>query len=549
LNSRKIASLNLSRADTRADTPAPAQAVMSRFMAWLVGKIDLDMRRTLLQRYGIALAAVAVATVCRFLSDEWVAGRVTYAFYLIATAFVAWRCGLGPALVTVGVGSVLGNYFFEPPGFTFSLDSAANQTSFAVSLTIGVVTAFFCESLRLTARENARLYHEARQSDERKDVFLAMLGQELRNPMAPLRNALYLLETMGPHAREVEQLHRLIGGQVDQLIRLIDDLLDVSRITQEKIELRVESVELHSIVDATLNTVRPYISERRHDLLITLPTERVYLEADPVRITQVLINLLNNASKYTAPGGRIWFTAEAEKGTLTLRIRDTGIGMTAEERGRVFDLFEQGSDTVKQAKGGLGIGLTLVRSLVRLHGGTVEAASPGPGLGSEFIVRLPTTFGPRGDAVAAPVAAKPIRPPAAGPGARMRVLVVDDVVATAGGMAAMLGLWNYEAKTCHDAFAALELVRTFKPDVVLADIGLPQMDGYQLTAEMRRIPSLRETVIVAVSGYGQESDRQKSKAAGFDRHLTKPVDPAELEALLADIRARRDEFAGSADGL
>jgi signal transduction histidine kinase/CheY-like chemotaxis protein len=547
LNSRKIAPLELSPA---GGEPSDGVATtLPRFMGWLVNKIDLDTRRTQLQRYGIAVAAVAVATVCRFLLDDWAAGRVTYAFYLIATAFVAWRCGLGPALVTVGIGSLLGNYFFEPPGFTIALGTGANQASFAVSLTIGVVTAFFCESLRLTARENARLYREARQSDARKDVFLAMLGHELRNPMAPLRNALYLLETMGPHDREVEQLHRLIGGQVDQLIRLIDDLLDVSRITQEKIELKFESIELHSIVDATLNTVRPYIKERRHDLLITLPTERVYLEADPVRMTQVLTNLLKNAAKYTEPGGRIWFTAEADKGGLTLRVRDTGIGMTPDERDRVFDLFEQGGDTVKQAKGGLGIGLTLVRSLVRMHGGTVEARSAGVGLGSEFIVRLPTTFGPR-EAPAEPTPArKPIRAPAPKIAARMRVLVVDDVVATAAGMAAMLGLWNYEAKTCHDAFAALELVRTFKPDVVLADIGLPQMDGYQLASEMRRIPSLRETVIVAVSGYGQESDRMKSKAAGFDRHLTKPVDPADLESLLADIRARREEFSNAADGL
>jgi signal transduction histidine kinase/CheY-like chemotaxis protein len=547
LNSRKIASLDLSR--SQAEGLASTEVDMPGFMSWLVGKIDLDTRRTQLQRYGIVLAAVAVATVIRILLEPFVAGRVTYASYLIATAFVAWRCGLGPALTTVCIGSLLGNFFFEPPGFTFSLDSSPNLSSFLVSVSIGVVTALFCESLRVTARENARLYREARQSDERKDIFLAMLGHELRNPMAPLRNALYLLETMGPYDREVEQMHRLIGSQVDQLVRLIDDLLDVSRITQEKIELKVETVELHSIVDATLNTVRPYIDERRHDLLITLPTERVYLEADPVRITQVLTNLLNNSAKYTEPGGRIWFTAEAEKGTLELRIRDTGIGMSAEERDRVFDLFEQGGDTVRQAKGGLGIGLTLVRSLVRMHGGSVEAQSPGVGLGSEFIVRLPTTFGPRDAPAEAPAAPKPIRPPAARAGSRMRVLVVDDVVATAGGMAAMLGLWNYEAKACHDAFAALELVRTFKPDVVLADIGLPQMNGYQLVAEMRRIPSLRETVIVAVSGYGQESDRQKSKAAGFDRHLTKPVDPAELELLLADIRARREEFSAAADGV
>jgi len=547
LNSRKIASLNLSR--SVADAPAQAQAALPRLMAWLVGKIDLDTRRSNWRRYGTAVAAVAAATALRFLLEEHLTGRVTYAFYLIATAFVAWRCGLGPALVTVGTGAILGYQLFETKPENAPFGSLPSQATFLISLTIGVVTALFCESLRLTARENARLYREARQSDERKDVFLAMLGHELRNPMAPLRNALYLLETMGPHDREVEQMHRLIAGQVDQLIRLIDDLLDVSRITQEKIELKVESVELHSIVDATLNTVRPYINQRRHDLLITLPTERVYLEADPIRITQVLTNLLNNAAKYTEPGGRIWFTAEAGKGTLTLRVRDTGIGMTLDERERMFDLFEQGGDTVKQAKGGLGIGLTLVRSLIRMHGGSVEAQSPGVGLGTEFIVRLPTTFGPREAPAEEAAPPKPIRSPAGERAARMRVLVVDDVVATAAGMATMLELWNYEAKACHDAFAALELVRTFKPDIVLADIGLPQMNGYQLAAEMRRIPSLRETVIVAVSGYGQESDRQKSKAAGFDRHLTKPVDPAELESLLGDIRARRDEFAGAADGL
>ncbi len=340
----------------------------------------------------------------------------------------------------------------------------------------------------------------------------------------------------------------MIGSQVSQLIRLVDDLLDVSRFTLGKIDLQIETVELGKVVDAAISAVRPLINEKRQDLRITLPDEKIYLQADSTRLTQVLTNLLNNAMKFTEPTGRIWFTAEATPGMLTLRVRDTGIGMTADEISRVFELFEQSHQTVDQAKGGLGIGLTLVRSLVQMHEGTVSADSPGPNLGSEFTVRLPIKESAgdsysvgsfTGDSI--PITTEfrrdmVERAELDDAPTKLKVAIIDDVAATTSSTAKLLTLWNHESKTCHDGFAALEMIRTFMPDVVLTDIGLPQMNGYELAEEIRRLPGLGNVVIVAISGYGQAADHQRSRAAGFAHHLTKPIDPLALKAILDDLK-------------
>jgi signal transduction histidine kinase/CheY-like chemotaxis protein len=544
--SRRFESLKLSV--TPEQFHAEPTVPRLKLISWLADHSDAGRHQSTVLRYLTGAAAVATAFIVRFALEPLLEGRVQYGFFLVATVAVAWRCGFGPALATAFGGALLGNFYFEAPGTLFTLDHSSSLVSLAVSLLVGAGTALACESLRVVAAENRRLYEIARQADSRKDEFLAMLAHELRNPMAPLRNALYLLEAIGPHERQVEQLHRMIGSQVSQLIRLVDDLLDVSRFTLGKIDLQIETVELGKVVDAAISAVRPLINEKRQDLRITLPDEKIYLQADSTRLTQVLTNLLNNAMKFTEPTGRIWFTAEATPGMLTLRVRDTGIGMTADEISRVFELFEQSHQTVDQAKGGLGIGLTLVRSLVQMHEGTVSADSPGPNLGSEFTVRLPikesagdsySVGSYTGDSI--PITTEfrrdmVERAELDDAPTKLKVAIIDDVAATTSSTAKLLTLWNHESKTCHDGFAALEMIRTFMPDVVLTDIGLPQMNGYELAEEIRRLPGLGNVVIVAISGYGQATDHQRSRAAGFAHHLTKPIDPLALKAILDDLK-------------
>lgn len=513
--------------------PLAVKSPESKPMAWLVRKAGLDLPTTPWRRYGIAITAVIVALLARYLLDPYMGGRGSYGFFLIATAFVAWRCGTVPALLTVALGALLGTYFFEDPRANLLLQGPAT-VALCVSLAIGTLTAVFCGSLRHTAEENARLYQEAREADARKDEFLAMLAHELRNPLTPLKNVMYLLDAVGPHEKQVEELHRMMDGQVEHLTRLVDDLLDVSRITHGKIDLKFELIDVGRVVEEALNTLRPGIDERGHDLRIALPTSKVYVRADRVRLTQILLNLLNNAVKYTPPAGRIWLTVEAEGKDLAFRIRDTGIGLLPEEAARIFNLFEQAGHSPEQTKGGLGIGLTLVKRLVEMHHGSVSVQSAGRGLGSEFIVRLPSAAGPA--ELPKPPSTGLTAPPRTVAPTKLKVVVVEDVAATAKSMATILNLWQHETKVCGDGFSALETIRVFRPDVVLADIGLPQMSGYQLAQEIRRLPGMSDVVLIAISGYGQPADHERSQAAGFSRHLVKPINPSELEEILDDLK-------------
>jgi signal transduction histidine kinase/ActR/RegA family two-component response regulator len=407
----------------------------------------------------------------------------------------------------------------------------------------------------------AELEHRARQlaeADRRKDEFLATLGHELRNPLAPLRNALHLLrlpETDNPTAGRARAM---MERQVGQLTRLVDDLLDVSRIVRGKVRLHREVVEVGTVVRRAVEAVRPAIDHAGHALVVALSSEPMRLKADPARLEQVLTNLLTNAAKYTERGGRIGLTVEQvpsapiplplgerdrSEGEVVIRVRDTGIGMGPELLPRVFDLFTQAERSLDRAQGGLGIGLALVRSLVEMHGGSVSAHSDGPGQGSEFVVRLPLwkDEGGRMKDESRSGSSHPsafLLPPSA-----KRVLVVDDNLDAAESLALVLRMDRHQVATAHDGPAALETARAFRPEVVLLDIGLPRLDGYAVARRLRQEPGLEGVLLVALTGYGQEEDKRKARDAGFDRHFVKPVGPEELQGLLAEPEHRASSGA------
>jgi signal transduction histidine kinase len=369
---------------------------------------------------------------------------------------------------------------------------------------------------------------DAEVANRSKDEFLAMLGHELRNPLAPIVTALQLMRLRGDETLVKERA--VIERQVHHLIRLVDDLLDVSRITRGKIELKRERIELSEIVAKAIEMASPLIEQRRHQLTVDVQRQDFAVDADPVRMAQVVANLLNNAAKYTEPHGSIAVFAERDAGAVALRIRDSGIGLSAEMLPRIFDLFVQERQAIDRAQGGLGLGLAIVRVLVELHGGTVEARSEGHGKGTELIVRLSAAEAGERPAPAHPPRAEPEVAP--WPGA-LRVLVVDDNLDAAELLATTVQMMGHAARVAHDGPAGLRLAADFRPDVALLDIGLPVMDGYELARHLRALPGLESIRLIAVTGYSQEADRAEAAAAGFELHLVKPIRLEQLQEALA----------------
>jgi len=368
------------------------------------------------------------------------------------------------------------------------------------------------------------------EADRRKDEFLATLAHELRNPLAPLRNGLQVLKLARPGDAAADDARAMMERQLGHMVRLIDDLMDVSRISRGKVELRRERVELAKLVQQAVETSRPLLEADGHELVVRIPDEPIYVDADVTRMAQVFANLLNNAAKYTEPGGRVTLSVAREDGAAVVAVRDTGVGIPARMLPRVFDLFTQVDRSLEKRQGGLGIGLSLVKRLVELHGGTVEALSDGPGHGSEFRVRLPLVLA----LAATPEAAS--HAPAAAPG-RRRVLVVDDNRDAALSLAMLLRLLGNETRAAHDGIEALDIAASFRPDVVILDIGMPRLNGYETCRRLRERPGGRSVVLVALTGWGADEDRERSRDAGFDAHLVKPVDPEALEELFARLNA------------
>jgi PAS domain S-box-containing protein len=372
----------------------------------------------------------------------------------------------------------------------------------------------------VTERKEAEV--ALREADRRKDEFLAMLAHELRNPLAPILHAVNALRDLEPGSTKAEWCQQVIERQVLHLSRLVDDLLDISRITQGKVKLQKEPLDLRAIVNRAVETVRPFVESRRHELLLNLPSEPMALEGDLVRLAQVVANLLHNAAKYTQNGGRIELDAERLDGHVVLRIRDNGIGIPDEMLGRIFDLFTQVDRSLSRSEGGLGVGLTLVRSLVAMHGGTVAAHSNGPGQGTEFEIQLPAL-----DQVETAPETSLERPTQT---VRRRVLVVDDNADSAESLAMILEIRGHQARIAADGPQALEVARELRPEVVMLDIGLPGMDGYEVARRLRAEHD--GLLLIALTGYGQDEDRRRSKEAGFDHHLVKPVDFALLQEVM-----------------
>jgi PAS domain S-box-containing protein len=371
-----------------------------------------------------------------------------------------------------------------------------------------------------------RKVEELELADRQKNEFLAMLAHELRNPLAPIRNGIELLRMSEVEPAAVQQTTAMMERQVAHLVHLVDDLLDVSRIVSGKIALRREAVDLRAVVDRAVEEIQPAIDARGHELMVSMPARPIVVEADIVRLAQVLSNLLGNAAKYSPQPAQIWLTAERSGSEVLVRVRDQGVGIAPEFLPKIFSLFAQADVPLARTEGGLGIGLTLVKSLVEMHGGTVTVSSPGVGQGSEFVIRLPVSD-------ATPAAAPTPPTPAGGAASKRKVLVVDDNVDAAITVSALLKAWGHEVQTVYNGPAALETARGFRPDVVLLDIGLPGLSGYDVARRLRAEGIHDQMLITALTGYGQAEDRARAQAAGFDYHLTKPPDIAVLEALLA----------------
>ena len=384
------------------------------------------------------------------------------------------------------------------------------------------------------ALENAQLYKDLEHADRQKNEFLSMLAHELRNPLAPIRTGVDVLRMQGDEQPEVVWARDMIERQTTQLVRLVDDLLDVSRITGGKIRLELERIDVAAIVATAVETSRPLIDEAGHELTVSMPDETLWVKCDRVRLSQVLSNLLNNAAKYTRGGGSIHLSVEREGSECVFRVRDNGIGIPREMLSKVFDLFTQVERSLDRSRGGLGVGLTLARRLIEMHGGRIDVASDGPGQGSEFTVRLPAV---------SPILPKESTPETGQTPAqsvrrvRLRILIVDDNVDAADSVAWLLRQQTHDVRTAHDGRSALAMASEFRPQVVVLDLGLPELDGYEVSRRLRAAPDTREALIIAVSGYGQDEDRRRSSQAGFDYHFIKPVD---FETLLGVLREAYD---------
>src|SRR5262245_19418383 len=481
------------------------------------GRTMLRNSQSIFARYAAAVMAMALATAARWLLKHYFANSYPFALIFLGIICSAWYGGFGPALFASVLGLVSAWVVPDkrPPAgppllglgmyFLFSLGIAG----------LGGMIVRARERIARQIEELTRQQVELRLADQRKDQFLAVLAHELRNPLAPIASALDILKQPGVDTATAAKARDLADRQLKHLTRLVDDLLDVSRIMRGKIDLRKEKVELAVIVARAVETARPLIDGSRHRLEVSLPAEPVWLEADLVRLAQAVGNLLCNAAKYTEPDGTISVVASCDAKEVAIRVRDNGIGIAPEVMPRLFQMFMQVAPRATRSQGGLGIGLTLVKSLIEMHGGTVEARSEGLGTGSEFEIRLPLAAAP-------PQAERPMPRADADVGLGRKILVVDDNADAAESLAVLLRLRGHEVQVALGGNEALEMADANMPELLFLDIGMPDIDGYEVARRLRSRFNSAMT-LVALTGWGTEQDRRRSRDAGFNHHLTKPV--------------------------
>jgi signal transduction histidine kinase/ActR/RegA family two-component response regulator len=463
---------------------------------------------------------------------------------LVAGLVGGWKPGLSTVLLCLLVERI----FFTDPRQSFWRPSSNDGLRILAYTFTGIAITLLCEGLHrawrrieerqrqleremserlAVAQERLQLVEQLRQADRRKDEFLATLAHELRNPLAPLSNALELWEFAKDKPDQLNELRGMMRRQVRQMTRLIDDLLDVSRISRGKISLRTERAELRSLVSTAIETVRPFIAANKQRLELSLPTQPVFVRCDETRVSQVIGNVVHNAAKYTPESGEIRVTVTREQATARISVRDTGCGIPPELLSHIFEMFQQVDQTLDRAQGGLGIGLTLAKRLIEMHGGSIEAQSEGAGRGSEFVISLPADT-----TEAAEVETVPIEPPSREL-PRHRILVVDDLHESAQTLARILRALGQEVATAHDGPAALTHVHEFKPEVVFLDIAMPGMNGYEVARQIRASDAIEPPTLIALTGYGQDDDRRRAREAGFDFHLTKPTSTEQLTSVLS----------------
>jgi signal transduction histidine kinase/ActR/RegA family two-component response regulator len=500
--------------------------------------------------YFVAVATTLIALLVRLQADA-LFDNATFMPFFMAILVSAWIGGLRPGLMATVLGALLGDWFlFDPSGSLYLEQEQALQLAlyFGMGLAISLVCQWLhtashrAASMRADIHELQRMEDNLRQlaadlseADQRKDRFLATLSHELRNPLAPIRNALELMKRARSDPATLDIARAAMERQLVQMVRLVDDLLDVSRITRDKLDLRREVATLQGVLDSAVEAARPCIDEHGHQLSVTMPAQPVWLNVDPMRMAQVFSNLLNNAAKYTDQGGQLRLQARVEGDEAIVSVIDNGIGVPEHQVDAVLEMFGQVDNSLERSEGGLGIGLSLAKRLVEMHNGRIDLHRGPDGHGTEVDVRLATVTPPLSHPSTQPVAVA--APPA--DGRPRRVLVVDDNVDSATTLAMVLDVMGHKTTLANDGLEAVRLAREFQPEIVLLDIGMPKLNGYEACRQIRAQPWATQVIIIAVTGWGQDEDRRRSKDAGFDLHLVKPLDPLVVERLMRKLEPGR----------
>jgi signal transduction histidine kinase/CheY-like chemotaxis protein len=512
-----------------------SQCLLLAFLLADVGHEDRRLARTsAVAAYGGAVAVVLAAVFVRWFLDPWLGTQVPFITVYGAVAIAVWFGGLGPAVLAMVLGYAIVNVRYISPHGGVSVTGPAESMTlalFALSCSLIIVLGEAMrrarDRYRVSEAEVKERARELQRADANKSRFLAVLSHELRNPLAPLRTGLALLRMRAQGDAPTAETHDMMERQIAQLSRLIDDLLDVSRIDRGKLELRTQRLGIHTVLRTAIDTAKPNIDAQGHELVVNYPAEPLYVEGDLVRLAQVVSNLLNNAAKFTPPTGRIELSAHAEDERVVVRVADSGIGIAPERLPEVFDMFVQ-LEPGSIGAGGLGLGLTLARAIVRRHGGDIVARSAGRGQGAEFIVRLPLAAAPP-----VVVEEEPSVPSAQPAPPRRRVLVVDDNVDAAQTLASYLRMEGHRVESALDGEAALRIAEVLHPDIAFIDLNMPRMDGAEVARRLRVTPWGRGARLVALTGLGQPSDIERTREAGFDEHITKPADLGYVSRLAA----------------